>query len=264
MHFVRSDQSHRALASDVEAGLRAPQRMHVTSIYGRAPEHVLPESCHLNSDIMSSLKDVLPRHLYTNRLTLELYNESQEHIQCLFSCVNNDTARRPDRLGDFGIRTLDDMAKHMRQAPLIDERFAGGKADQAAAYIIREGYHDPSGSLIGAITLAQRRVGDRLIPPDIGWAIVEERMENGFATEAAREALRVYREAIAKDGVTVFASETNWHSNHVAEKLGFTGRCSVPNADDPERPYSLWILPEMARLEFEEGEALSMKDQAEL
>jgi hypothetical protein len=208
---------------------------------------------------MAAVKDLMQRYLYTERLTLELFDEGPEHLECLLACVNNDTARL--RIGDFGAHTQEDMLKFMRRAPLHGSMFAGGIADQSPTYMIREGYHDPQAPLVGAITLAQRIVGERALPPDIGWAVVEGRMGNGFATEAAREVLQSLRQGIAKDGVSVFASTTNWHSNHVAEKLGFVGGCTVPNADRSSNDFSVWILPDMEPLVFAEGEALSIKGQ---
>lgn len=44
---------------------------------------------------------------------------------------------------------------------------------------------------MGAVGLGQR---SKAIPPDISWALLEEYMGKGYATEAAKELIRALRE----------------------------------------------------------------------
>ena len=79
------------------------------------------------------------------------------------------------------------------------------------------------------------------VPPDplpflpcveVGWRLVRPAWGHGFATEAAREALRVGFGEVGLDEVVSFTSEGNGRSRSVMERLGM----SHDPADDFERP----------------------------
>jgi RimJ/RimL family protein N-acetyltransferase len=87
--------------------------------------------------------------------------------------------------------------------------------DRDLIYVIHVG--EENGPLAGAVTMAQRKPA---IPGDIGWALLEEYMGKGYATEAAKEFLRFLREDFGLKEIITWPEEANIQSNRVAEKLG--------------------------------------------
>ena len=57
---------------------------------------------------------------------------------------------------------------------------------------------------------------------EVGWRLVRPAWGHGFATEAAREALRVGFGEVGLDEVVSFTSEGNGRSRSVMERLGMT------------------------------------------
>jgi RimJ/RimL family protein N-acetyltransferase len=56
---------------------------------------------------------------------------------------------------------------------------------------------------------------------EIGWAFIPEVWSRGFATELARESIRVGFEVLGLDELVSFALPTNAASRRVMEKVGF-------------------------------------------
>jgi RimJ/RimL family protein N-acetyltransferase len=188
---------------------------------------------------MPSAMELLPKYLQTERLTLELFDqEDPKHMACMLAALNNPTAHQ--RMGDFGIRTPAELiAMHLKtrlKSPIL--------LDRDLIYVIHVG--DKNGPLAGAVTIAQRKPA---IPGDIGWALLEEYMGKGYATEAAREFLRFLREDFGLKDIIAWPEETNRQSNRVAEKLGFVDGGRIKNADEPGKMVAIWILPGMSRLD---------------
>ena len=96
------------------------------------------------------------------------------------------------------------------------------------------------------------------LPPDIGWAIADAHMSNGYAPEAAREVLRWAREDFGFKTVVVLLGGTNSRSNRVAEKLGFVDGYQIPDSEGKDQLYNVLILPSMERSIVKED--LSMKE----
>jgi hypothetical protein len=123
---------------------------------------------------MASLKDIAPRYLYTDRLTLELYDHGPEQQACFLSALNSKTTH--ERMGDYGIRTPEQLEALLRSALLKNPIFKDGIADSCADYVLHLGAHCPDGKLLGGVSLAQRQVGDVILPPDIGWVLMDHRV----------------------------------------------------------------------------------------
>jgi RimJ/RimL family protein N-acetyltransferase len=188
---------------------------------------------------MPSAMELLPKYLQTDRLTLELLNqEDPKHMACMLGALNNPTAHQ--RMGDFGIRTPAELiALHLKtrlKTPL--------QLNRELIYVIHVG--DENGPLAGTVTMGQRKAA---IPGDIGWALLEEHIGKGYATEAAREFLRFLREDFGLKDIITWPDETNRQSNRVAEKLGFIDGGKIKNADEPGKMVAIWILPGMSRLD---------------
>ena len=138
----------------------------------------------------------LAKYLYTDRLTLELFDLSDAHYRCLIDCINTPTAFAD--MGDFGIRTHADYDALRTSAQLPQLKPAD------VIYVIRIG--DKSGPLAGSVTLCQR--GKTAIP-DLGWAMLEDYMGSGYATEAAKELLRFVRDEIGIKEIVAWPNHTN-------------------------------------------------------
>jgi RimJ/RimL family protein N-acetyltransferase len=155
----------------------------------------------------------------------------------MLSCLNNPTAY--SRLGDYGIRTPSQLdALHNATRITHPTTF-----DLDLVYIIS--LTSQPTELIGAVTLGQR---SKEMYPDIGWALREEFMGHGYATEAAREFLRALREEIGIEHVCTWPDETNRESNRVAEKLGFVEGGTVMVKEEQgreEKEVVIWVLPGM-------------------
>jgi len=177
----------------------------------------------------------IPQALTTSRLTLTLFSRSNPaHYECMLSCLNNPTAHT--RMGDYGIRTKEQLfALHDATQLTYPSAFPFDMI-----YIIAP-TSQPS-DLAGAVTLAQR---SSELYPDIGWALKEEFMGKGYATEAAMEFLRVLREEIGVKDVCTWPDENNKQSNRVAQKLGFVEGGTARISDEGGKEVVVWILPGM-------------------
>jgi RimJ/RimL family protein N-acetyltransferase len=181
----------------------------------------------------SALK--VPSTLYTPRLTLILFSRSNPaHYACMLSCLNNATAW--SQMGDYGIRTKEQLDA-LHDATRITSPI---KLDRELIYLISLTSHPEE--LVGAVTLAQRC---REIYPDIGWALKEQFIGKGYATEAAAEFLRALRDEIGIRDICTWPDEKNVPSNRVAEKLGFVEGGTVRVSDEGGKEAVVWILPGM-------------------
>ncbi|KAK5118606.1 hypothetical protein LTR85_008071 [Meristemomyces frigidus] len=203
---------------------------------------------------MARFQDLVPQYLYTERLTLELFNRSQEHYDIILSTMNTQTAHTT--MGDFGIRTPAQFDEFFGAARIRDNKFKDGRANGDLMYLIRLGPHNAAGELIGAISLAQQVIGGVVVPPDAGWMIAEAHMGKGYATEAAQELMRWVTKDFGMKDVTVIASTTNPASNSVAEKLGFVEGGQIPDGDRPGKTYNVLILPGMEKIDIKEALAI--------
>jgi RimJ/RimL family protein N-acetyltransferase len=105
--------------------------------------------------------------------------------------------------------------------------------------------------MLGLVTLAQRSSS---LPPDMGWGLWHEYANNGFATEAGREALRYWRDECGISEIIAWPKETNIPSVRTAAKLGFVENGVVLDMEKGER-HICYMLPGMKR--FEEGTRIS-------
>lgn len=71
---------------------------------------------------------------------------------------------------------------------------------------------------------------------EVGWRLAREHWGNGYATEAAREALRFGFEELGLDEIVSFTSVPNSPSRRVMERIGMT--------HDPSRDFDHPSLPD--------------------
>ncbi|MCJ1451302.1 hypothetical protein MMC28_001638 [Mycoblastus sanguinarius] len=173
---------------------------------------------------MASLKESLPPFLYTNRLTLELFDYSETHYDCLLAAMNSPTAHI--NMGDYGIRTpahFDALNSATRLSPSTCE---GRTPDTDVYYLLRMG--KKSGPLMGAVSLAQRAAST---PPDMGWCILEQFMGQAYAAEAGKELLRLAREELGVKEIITWPGTDNQRSIRVAQKIGFVKGGNIKTGD---------------------------------
>lgn len=185
---------------------------------------------------MASLKASLPPFLYTKRLTLELFDYSETHYDCLLAAMNSPTAH--NSMGDYGVRTpaqFDALNFATRLSPSTCE---GRVPDTDIYYLLRMGHK--SGPLMGAVSLAQRAAST---PPDMGWCILEPFMGQGYAAEAAEELLRLAREELGVKEIVSWPGIRNQRSIRVAQKIGFVEGGSINTSDGTL--IVVYILPGM-------------------
>ena len=195
---------------------------------------------------MASLRASLPTFLYTNRLTLELFDYSETHYNCLLAAMNSPTAHA--NMGDYGIRTPAQFDA-LNAATRLSPSTCGGRiADTDVYYLLRKGQE--SGPLVGAVSLAQR---GRSKPPDVGWCILEQFMGHAYAAEAGEEVLRLFREDLGVREIITWPGAKNQRSIRVAQKIGFVEGGSIRTSDGGVN--LVYILPGMV---FDSGIALSL------
>lgn len=166
-------------------------------------------------------------------------------------------------MGDLGVRTPEEFDALNARARLCDTRLSNGVADEDVFYLLRLKGGEEDGRLIGGVSLGQRRAkpqggGLMVLPPDLGWCLLEGYMGKGYATEAAREVMRVTRDEAGIREVVAFASEKNPASNRVAEKLGFVDGGQCPDLDHPGSMLALYIMPGGRRLDDVVKDGLSL------
>ena len=195
---------------------------------------------------MASLKASLPPFLHTERLALELFDQSSAHYDCLLAVMHTPTAHLD--MGDCGIRTpaqLDALNHTIRLSPSACE---GRLPDADIYYFLRLG--NESGPLMGAISLAQRAASN---PPDIGWCMLEQFMGRGYAAEAGNEVLRLAKEDLGVREIIAWSGIQNARSIRVAQKVGLMEGGKIQSSDG-----SLVVVYILPGMEFDSSIRLSL------
>jgi RimJ/RimL family protein N-acetyltransferase len=92
------------------------------------------------------------------------------------------------------------------------------------------------GTFIGFVGLAAPAFEASFTPCiEVGWRLAREAWGHGFATEAAREALRFGFETLGLDEIVSFTVPANGRSRAVMERLGMI-RDPADDFDHPNRP----------------------------
>lgn len=186
-------------------------------------------------------------YLYTDRLTLRLYDEHQ------------DLAFTASLLGPSF--SLDDMQRLDRGTRLHRSLLDGEKAPGMSCYIIHLG--SAEGPKIGIISLCQRKEG---VAPDIGWSVVPANRNRGVATQAATECLKYWHKEFGLEEICAFIDEDNVASQKVAEHIGFVrkGFVNFTGLSGSVAELPAWAMRSMTDFEgepldfwgdLEEGEA---------
>jgi len=89
---------------------------------------------------------------------------------------------------------------------------------------------------IGFVGLARPRFDAHFTPcTEVGWRLAAEFWGRGYATEAARAALRFGFQELLLDEIVSFTATDNWPSRRVMERLGMT-RDAADDFDHPGLP----------------------------
>lgn len=95
-----------------------------------------------------------------------------------------------------------------------------------------------TGQFTGRGGLHHVRIAGRL-EVEVGYGFLPQFWQRGFATELARESVRVAFAELGLDELVSFTLTTNRASRHVMEKVGFTYERDVVHADLPHVLYRL-------------------------
>jgi RimJ/RimL family protein N-acetyltransferase len=136
-------------------------------------------------------------------------------------------------IGDGRVRTVAETAEGIRRAVREwDERghgmFSVGRRE--------------TGEFIGWVALTVPSFLPEVLPAvEIGWRLARQHWGQGFATEAAREALRFGFESCALDAIISIRHVDNDASRRVMEKLGlhFDFQTKVPSHGQPVAVHSI-------------------------
>jgi RimJ/RimL family protein N-acetyltransferase len=84
---------------------------------------------------------------------------------------------------------------------------------------------------------------------EVGWRLMKEHWGNGYAPEAAREALRFGFEELELDEIVSFTTESNTPSRRVMEKIGMTHDPSrdFDHPNVPDGPFKRHVFYAIAR-----------------
>ena len=167
--------------------------------------------------------------------------------------------READRAPFAALNAGADVMRHF-PAPL-DRAASDALVDRERARIAERGWGlwavevVDDGQFIGFVGLADAPPSLPCAPAvEIGWRLARERWGHGYATEAARAALRCGFEELELPEIVSFTARTNAPSEAVMKRLGMRPgepfeHPSVPE-DSPLRPHVLYRL---TRSEFEAG-----------
>lgn len=211
--------------------------------------------------------------LKTPRLTLLPFDMSNTLHMDLQLKLLHDPAFQAN-FGDYGVETHDDVFRlinHTRITPAICPTIAAPSPaiylmclEDSASAAMPEINDDPAlafpsphGKMIGTVTLASRSSS---IPPDMGWGLFCQYANQGFATEAGKEALRYWRDDCGISEIIAWPKQTNIPSLRTAAKLGFVENGFAVSTEKGER-HAVYTLPGMKR--FEEGTELSFFGEGE-
>ncbi len=145
--------------------------------------------------------------LATARLTLRTLEVSDAPF---FLRLINDSAWI-ENIGDKGIRTLDEAARHIEQGPVAMQRRLG-----YSLYLVER---SSDGVPVGLCGLIKR---DTLPDADIGYAIWPEYWGAGYAYEAAAAVVAHARDRIGLARLLGITSPQNLRSNKLLQKLGLS------------------------------------------
>lgn len=79
-----------------------------------------------------SLKGSLPSHLHSERLTLELFDSTQEQNTCMLTAINSASFQAS--MGDVGITTAEQCAVYNRRGRLQSATVGGRTVDADILY----------------------------------------------------------------------------------------------------------------------------------
>lgn len=189
--------------------------------------------------------------LLTPRLLLQLhYKTNDAQTDDLVTCLNDPVVMAVGR--DVRIGSREECIEGGLHVGLPLHVRGPHNEDGPCNYIVYlrsndQGTQKP-GPLIGIINLLQPQ---KDVPPQIGWATLHAQSGKGYATEAAKEALRYWRDEFGQREIAAVISPTNTASEGIARKLGMEIGGTV---EGEER--KVWVPKDMRKLEQQEVERL--------
>ncbi|KIX99012.1 uncharacterized protein Z520_05473 [Fonsecaea multimorphosa CBS 102226] len=194
----------------------------------------------------------------TERLSLRLFDPARpSDYDALLALYDSDIVKRT--LGNPGVYTREDIdlrAKRFHPRPKDwDSEKRGPFPSHAWHFIyLRDGTDidtdapqgQGQGQAVGCISLAHRHP---LPYPDLGYTVMEPYVNRGYATEAAKAALRWWSDEMGVENIWAAAFDTNVVSQRVARKIGFVdgGEVTVLLDDAVVKQGKAFVQPGMGR-----------------
>ncbi|KAL6870469.1 hypothetical protein J3F83DRAFT_736445 [Trichoderma novae-zelandiae] len=179
--------------------------------------------------------------LRTERLTLTLIDFNKQSDEETF------TAMLKPMVGHL-LDLTDEEATQNAQASLDfyrshDSRIQpailrGRKPDQPAVWLVRLGADSPHGECIGTVYVVQRS-----LVPDQSWILSPEHRGRGYATEAAGEVLRYFRDDLGLRDMMAIVHPDSPKSPRVAGRLGYVPVEGGVMYEDGVTRLLLFVLP---------------------
>lgn len=165
--------------------------------------------------------------LSTDRLQLRMWRESDREP---FAAINADPEVMEFFPSTLGRHESDALADRIQSG--LTERGWGLWAVEVKSGLANE----QSGEFIGYVGLSIPRFEAHFTPcVEIGWRLARSAWGHGFATEAARGAIRFGFENLHLDEIVSFTASINDRSRRVMRRLGMT-HDSAGDFDHPSLP----------------------------
>lgn len=148
----------------------------------------------------------------------------------ILELVNESEFRK--HIGDKGVRTLDDARTYIREVPM-----AAYEAHGFGGYLVRR---LADRMPVGICGLYKR---SNLDHPDLGFALREAHVGQGYAFESAEAVMRHAQFDLGIQEVAGIVSPGNARSIRLLEKLGFErwGSCRMPGEEDELCYYRIFL-----------------------
>ncbi|OAP63788.1 hypothetical protein AYL99_03015 [Fonsecaea erecta] len=191
--------------------------------------------------------------LYTERLELRMFDPSRpSDYKAILTIYESDFILRT--VGDPGVHTREDLDLRSQKFHLRprtsdndgDEDDADSSTKPLPSHPWHLIYLRGTDTLVGTVSLFHRHP---LPYPDMGYAVLEPYMGRGFATEAARAALRWWTDDMGVPNIWAAVFDTNAASHRVAQKIGFVhgGMVTTLLRDGRVMQSIAFVQPDMGR-----------------
>ncbi|OAL35192.1 hypothetical protein AYO20_05446 [Fonsecaea nubica] len=159
--------------------------------------------------------------IYTERLHLRIFDPARDSdYDAVLTIYNSDFTRRA--VGDTGLHSREDADVRCTKFHPLPKDFDPARPFPSHPWHLV--YLRGTDTLVGVISLFLRHP---LPYADLGYAVAEEHANRGYATEAAKAALRWWTDEMGVPNIWAASFDSNVASHRVARKIGFVDGGSI-------------------------------------